>query len=45
MSSLVDFSVEDMYSAVLEHGDKLYEIDKIIDWNISRPILFKPYTR
>lgn len=43
MSSLADFLVEDMYSDVLEHGDKLYEIDKIIDWNIFHPILSKPY--
>jgi IS5 family transposase len=24
-------------------GDKLYEIDKIMDWDIFRPILSEPY--
>jgi IS5 family transposase len=32
-----------MYNNVMALGDKLHEIDKIMDWNIFRPILSESY--
>ncbi|GAA5819069.1 MAG: Pseudogene of IS5/IS1182 family transposase [Methanobrevibacter sp. CfCl-M3] len=32
-----------MYENVKKHGDKLNEIDQIVDWEIFRPILIQAY--
>jgi len=32
-----------MYEDVKKHGDKLNEIDQIVDWEIFHPILMQTY--
>ncbi|GAA5819854.1 MAG: IS5 family transposase [Methanobrevibacter sp. CfCl-M3] len=43
MDNVINLSAEEMYEDVKKHGDKLNEINQIIDWEIFRSILSTPY--
>jgi hypothetical protein len=39
MNNEINLSAEEMYEDVKKHGDKLNDIDQIVDWELFRPIL------
>ena len=43
MKSLIDHSLKEEYEKVKKLGDKLSEIDSLIDWEAFRPIVAGMY--
>ncbi len=38
----MNFSIKSKYGRISELGDKLGEVEKLIDWELFRPILWRP---
>ena len=44
MSTFINFAIKSEYARIAELGDKLGEVEKLIDWELFRPILRDLYS-